>query len=112
MGWGLRLRDPASGAVTFDTRTDEVLFFHDTLSIAANVTGSWSYPALAGQKISIISSDSADPSGGAGATPPTVMGKDIAVTFPNNIPTITATHPQGATMSVPVVIDIFTVGGS
>lgn len=92
MPWVFRCRTPAN-EVTYDSWTDETLFYYGTLSIPANATGSWNYPDLVNQKVAIVRSDVADPSGGAGATPPPVMGKEIALSFPSGVPTITATHP-------------------
>ncbi|EQB09704.1 hypothetical protein L284_19060 [Novosphingobium lindaniclasticum LE124] len=98
--------------MTYDSWTDETLFYYDTLLIPANATGSWSYPALVNQKVAIVRSDVADPSGGANSTPPTIVGKEIALSFPGGVPTITATHPAGVTQSVAAEIEILTVGGS
>lgn len=111
MPWVFCCRTPA-GEMTYDSWTDETLFYYDTLTIPANATGTWSYPALINQKISIVRSDVADPSGGGGANAPTIMGKEVALSFPSGVPTITAIHPTGATQSVAAEIVILTVGGS
>ncbi len=105
MVWALRTR-------FYNSRTDETLFYHSTISIAPDVTGTWSLTELAGQRVAITLVDYATFPGGASPQGPAQKRKNIALTFPAGVPSIAASHPSGATQSAACDVIVFTVGGS
>lgn len=105
--WGLRVRDPGTKSIIFDSLAADPLFYHEELTIPPNRYGAFfQYPALVGKKI-VVSVQPQIAESGLDILPAQAT---VAITYPEGVPTITVGPLVNFLGQGPLVLLVLRVG--